>query len=42
MDRVQDRPAVQRGIAVPAPPADTDDETTAEKIIEGARSMLQR
>jgi GST-like protein len=42
MDRVQDRPAVQRGIAVPAPPADTDDETTAEKIIEGARSMIQR
>ena len=42
MELMKERPAVQRGIAVPTPPAQTDDETTAEKIVESARSMLQR
>ncbi|MBW2382554.1 MAG: glutathione S-transferase N-terminal domain-containing protein [Deltaproteobacteria bacterium] len=42
MERIKERPAVERGIAVPTPPAQTDDETTAAKIVESARSMVQR
>jgi glutathione S-transferase len=42
MDRMKERPGVQRGIAVPVPPASTDDEATARKIVDSARSMIQR
>jgi hypothetical protein len=35
------RPAVQRGIAVPTPPVQSDDPKTAEEMVKSARSMLQ-
>jgi GST-like protein len=41
MDRMASRPAVQRGIAVPAPPVQADDASTAEEMVKSARTMLQ-
>jgi glutathione S-transferase len=41
MDRMSSRPAVQRGIAVPTPPVQSDDPKTAEEMVKSARSMLQ-
>jgi hypothetical protein len=45
MEKIEARPAVQRGLAVPEPlrALDTEpDEETAERITKSAQSMLQR
>jgi glutathione S-transferase len=42
MDAVKARPAVERGIQVPAPLPRPDDEDRTEELIESGRSMLQR
>jgi glutathione S-transferase len=42
MDAMKARPAVERGVNVPAPPRNTDDEDTAEKVRKAGASMIQR
>jgi glutathione S-transferase len=42
MEAMKERPAVQRGVAVPAPPAARDDEASRQALIDSGRSMLQR
>jgi GST-like protein len=38
IERIAERPAVQRGVAVPVPP----DRVPGDDVVKGARSMLQR
>ena len=42
MKAMEDRPAVQRGIAVPRPPVELEKAENADEIVETARSMVQR
>jgi len=42
MDTMKERPAVQRGVAVPEQPRNTDDAETAEKLKKAGASMITR
>jgi glutathione S-transferase len=42
MDALKARPAVERGVQVPAPLPRPDDEDRTEELIESGRAMLQR
>jgi len=42
MERVSSRPAVQRGVEVPARPEAASEQSVEKEIVESARSMLQR
>ena len=42
MDTMKERPAVQRGVAVPEQPRNTDDAETAEKLKKAGASIITR
>lgn len=42
MEAMQARPAVERGVNVPAPPPPRDDAEIEKELVESAQSMLQR